>query len=135
MSDRVVMVLIAVSPGPLRNSLQALMATVPQIEIIAESKDADSLLRLGTQFQPDLVLMEAGLFAADMREVLCHLHTAWAQARTVVLVENAREQGEAEAAGADVVLYKGFRAARLLAIVEELLCAPAALPQEEWDET
>jgi DNA-binding NarL/FixJ family response regulator len=134
MSAPVVMALIAVSPGPLRNSLQALLATVSQIEVIAESKDADSLFRLGAQFQPDLVLLETDLFAADLVKVLCHVQTTWKRARTVVLVENAREQDEAEAAGADVVLYKGFRAARLLAIVEELLCArpPATVvPREE----
>jgi DNA-binding NarL/FixJ family response regulator len=134
MSERVVMVLIAVSAGPLRNSLQALLTTVSQIKVIAESTDADSLLHLGAQFQPDLVLLESGLFAPDMGKVLRHVRTVWTQARTVVLVDNACDQDEAQAAGADVVLYKGFRAARLLAIVEELLCTrpqAATLPQEE----
>jgi len=45
----------------------------------------------------------------------------------VCLVDNVAQQQEAESAGADVVLFKGHRAAGLLGIVEDLLSQELSL--------
>ena len=113
--------LIVVRPGPLRDSLQTLMNSMPQIRIVAESRDVSALLQLGAQLPPDLVLMEASLPGNEVCAAVYQIKAKWARTRTVVLVENARQQQEALAAGADAVLYQGFPAARLIAVVEELL--------------
>lgn len=113
--------LIVVRPGPLRNSLQTLMASMPQIQIVAESRDVAALMQLGSQLPPDLVLMEAALPGDEVCAAVREIKARWVRSRTVVLVENADQQQEAEAAGADAVLYQGFPAAQLIAVVEELL--------------
>jgi len=41
--------------------------------------------------------------------------------RCIALADDVHQQQEAEAAGADVVLLKGFPAARLIATIEGLL--------------
>lgn len=115
--------LIVVRSGPLRSSLQTLIASLPQIQIVAESREVSVLLQLAAQLPPDLVLMEAAIPGDEVCAAVREIKTRWSRTRTVVLVDNAAQQQEAEAAGADAVLYHGFPAARLIAVVEELLFA------------
>ena len=61
MKTKLTIALIVVRPGPLRRSLQTLMSSMPQIQVVAESKDISSLLQLGAQLPPDVVLIEAAL--------------------------------------------------------------------------
>ena len=115
------MALIVARPGPLRNSLFSLMISLPQINLVAESKDMTSLLRMGSQIQPDLVLLETGQPGDDIDWTVRHIRTEWKASRTVVLVDDSAQQLEAEQAGADIVLFKGVRASYLMGIVEDLL--------------
>ena len=122
--------LIVARPGPLRNSLFSLINTLPQIEIVAECRDMPSLLRMGSKIQPDLLLMETELPGNHVCEALKHINIEWPATRTVLLVDNVAQQQEAESAGADVVLFKGYRAAGLLGIVEDLLSQELSLPHK-----
>jgi len=122
--------LIVARPGPLRNSLYSLMNTLPQITKVAETSDMLSLSRMGSQNQPSLVLLETSCSEGNTREALDRINMEWPATRTVALVDNAAQQRDAESAGADVVLFKGFRAASLIGVVEELL-SQAASPQPE----
>jgi hypothetical protein len=54
----------------------------------------------------------------DVWAALRQIRDTWPRARAIVLVENSRQQRQAEEAGADVALFKGFPAARLAAIIE-----------------
>jgi DNA-binding NarL/FixJ family response regulator len=125
MDSNVIIALIVVRPGPLRNSLQSLMTSMPQIQIVAEGRDVASLLRLGAQLPPDLVLLEAALPGNEVCRAVGEIKARWSRTRAIVLVENACQQQEAEAAGADAVLYQGFPAARLIKLIEELLTQQA----------
>ena len=127
MEEHPAVALIIAKPGPLRNSLFSLMNTLPQIEIVAECKDMPALLRMGSKIQPDLLLMESDLPGNHVQESLKHINTEWPATRTVLLVDNVAQQQEAESAGADVVLFKGYRAAGLLGIVEDLLSQELSL--------
>ena len=121
MPEQVTLALIVARPGPLRNSLQALMTTVPKIEIVAETDNPSALLRMGDAIQPDIVLLEASLSEDDVWAALRQIQSEWSQTRSIVLVESSHQQQKAQAAGADVVLIKGYPAARLIAAIEELL--------------
>ena len=121
MPNLVRMALVVARPGPLRNSLQALMTTIPQIEILAETKDVASLLRMGAEIQPNLVLLDAALPVDEVWAAVGQIKAGWSRTRTIVLVEDARQQREAEDAGADVVLFKGFPAAKLRSAIEGLI--------------
>lgn len=113
--------LIVVKPGPLRNSLQALMTTIPQIEVVAETKDLSTLFRMGSKVRPDLVLIEADLVGTDLQKGLRGLQKACPQAQCIVLVENDEQRRMAESSGVDAVIFKGFRAAKLMKLIERLL--------------
>ena len=110
--------LIVARPGPLRDSLQALMKTMPQIEIVAEASDPSALLRLGDRIQPDIVLLDVSLPGDEVWGALRQIQGQWPQTRTIVLVEDSRQQQQARDAGAGVALLKGFPASRLAAIIE-----------------
>ena len=113
--------LIVARPGPLLNSLQALMTTIPQIEMLAETNDPSVLLRMEAAMQPDLVLLDASFPGDEIWPALRQIKAEWSQTWSIVLVEDTRQQQQAEAAGADLVLLKGFRAAKLVAAIEGLL--------------
>jgi DNA-binding NarL/FixJ family response regulator len=120
MSAQVTLVLIVGKPGPLRNSLHALMTTMPLTEVVAEASDSSALLRMGDSIQPDILLIDASL-SEDIWPALEQIRKEWSRTRTIVLVEDSVQLRRATDAGADVALPKGFRAAKLAAIVEELL--------------
>ena len=121
MTEPLNIALIVASPGPLRNSLQTLMTTVPQIEVVAEIKELSTMFRLGSKVKPDLVLVEADLEGAELQNELRTLQKAYPQAQCIVLVENDEQRYAAESTGVDVVIFKGFRVAKLMKIIEGLL--------------
>ena len=121
MPKQVTLALIVARPGPLRDSLQALMTTMPQIEILAETTDPSALLRIGNRIQPDIVLLDADLPGEQVWSALREIKEEWSQTRSIVLVKDSQQQQKAQVAGADVVLIKGYPAARLIATIEELL--------------
>ena len=113
--------LVIAQPGPLRNSLLTLLSTLPEIEIVAEAKNLASLQHAGEELRPDLILIEAGAALHGLPEALQHFKQRWAHTRTIVLVETREHQEMAKAAGADVVLLKGFRATRLIEQIQSLI--------------
>jgi DNA-binding NarL/FixJ family response regulator len=121
MSKQVTLALIVARPGPLRNSLQALMTTMPQIEILAETADPSALLRMGAGIQPDVVLLDANLPEEQVWAALRQIKEEWSQTRSIVLAEDSQQQQKAQAAGANVALLKGYPAAKLIAAIEGLL--------------
>ena len=121
MSKRVTLALVVARPGPLRNSLLALMTTMPQIEILAETSDPSALLRMGTEIQPHVVLLDADLPEEQVCAALRQINKEWSQTRSIVLVKDSQQQQTVQAAGADVALLKGYPAAKLIATIEGLL--------------
>jgi DNA-binding NarL/FixJ family response regulator len=121
MPQQVTLAFIVARPGPLRDSLQALMKTIPQIEILAETTDPSALLRMGAKIQPDVVLLDADLPREQVWSALREIREEWSRTRSIVMVEDSQQQQKAQAAGADVALIKGYPAARLIAAIRELL--------------
>ena len=97
------------------------MATMPQIEIVAEASDASTLLRMGDSVQPDILILDASMPGNKVWVALKTIQEEWSQTRTIALVEDSHQQQEAKDAGADLALLKGFPAAKLATIIEELL--------------
>jgi len=113
--------LIATRPGSLQSGLVALMTTMPQVNAVIVAEEAVSALRMVAEHLPTLVLLEMALPGEETRTVLKQIKVTWPLIRCIVLADDVRQQQEAKTAGADVVLLKGFAAAKLIATVEELL--------------
>lgn len=115
------MTLIVVRPGPLREGVEALMATVSGVEIIGPVQAAAPALRLVRERRPDLLLLDAGLPGDESVRVLRICRTHHAGLRCIVLADDAEQAGEASAVGADAVFLKGFPADKFVQTVEQLL--------------
>jgi len=113
--------LIAARPGPLRLGLWAMLNLMPQIENIRQVSDALAVSSAVKRYQPVLVLLDGSLPCNGVSSVLRAIKEDGYQGRCLVLANDVRQQREAESAGADKALVKGFPAGILFEIVEELL--------------
>lgn len=117
--------MIMAGHGPLRDGLQALVGTMPQIGAVEAVSDVDATLRRDFDRCPALVLLDANLVEGKVWLAVRRVKTRWQRARVIVLAQGVQQQEEAEAAGADAVLLQGFPAGRLVSAIVKLLPQPA----------
>ena len=122
MSIRPTLALIAIRPGSLQDSLVALMTTMHQVNSVLIAEDAVSALRTAAQHRPALFVLEMDLGMEETRIVLREVKSRWPLTRCLALADCVEQKEEAESAGADVVLIKGFTAAKFTKTIEGLLC-------------
>jgi two-component system NarL family response regulator/two-component system response regulator DevR len=118
--------LIAAKPGPLRHVLYTLLLAMPQLESVRQTDDATSTLQAITEHHPVLVLLDASLPGNSTLTVVKEIKAGRSPSRCLVLADNKEQQRVSLAAGADGALLKGFPAARLLEIIEELVAGQKA---------
>lgn len=113
--------LIAAQPGPLRDGLRAMLMIMPQIETVNLAGDAPSAVRAVAEHHPALVLLDTSLPDERVSTMVRMIKANEVRSRCLVLADDFQQLREAKAAGADVALVKGFRAAKLFEIISELL--------------
>lgn len=116
-----VLVLIAARPGLIRDGLQAVLAAMPQIEMMDPVDDGPSALKKMAEHQPALVLLDTNLPDDQVWTLLQQIKARWPQIQCLILADSGRQQQTAQAAGADGVLIKGFPTKELYASVKRLL--------------
>ena len=113
--------LIVAKAGPLRDSLQVFLMTLPQVETVKLVDDTPSALRMITERNPALVLLDATLSGDGTLTALRWIKAKSSQSRVLVLADDIQQQQDATAAGADAVFVIGFPVASLLETIERLL--------------
>jgi DNA-binding NarL/FixJ family response regulator len=113
--------LIVAKPGPLRDSIQALMIAIPQIEAVRGTSDLSSALAMVFDRYPALVLLDSDLEGGEIRSAVRRVKAQWPQAQCVFLADDVQQQREGESAGADATLLKGLPATQLIAVIVGLL--------------
>jgi len=121
MTTKPTLALIAVKAGSLQSSLLALMTTMPQVNAVIVAEKARLAQRMIAEHRPDMVLLDMDLPGNGAQATVGRIKANWPQTRCIILADDVRQQQEAQAAGADVSLIKGFSPARLIEAVEELL--------------
>jgi DNA-binding NarL/FixJ family response regulator len=121
MPKQIKLALIVAKPGHLRDGVQSLLRTLPEIEIIAEINSPSVLLEMGSEMQPDLIVLDASLFGEDILKAITKISEEWPHTQCVVLVEDSQHYQAVYDAGADLVIHQGFPATKLVAAIEELL--------------
>lgn len=122
MSEQVA-ALILVRSKPLCHGLQRLLKAIPRIAMVNQAHDRIAALDMAAATHYAVVLLDfdmpgnGALATATIQE----LKERCPETQCVVLVDSEQEQQAAIAGGADVALFKGVLATRLLAIVEGLL--------------
>ncbi len=113
--------LIITKQSSLQNGLLALLTTIPQIGAVLVAEDAPSGLRMLKNHRPILLLLDMDLPEDDALTILKQIEAQWPGIRCIALTDSVQQKQAAETLAADVVLFKGFSAAKLIAVTEELL--------------
>jgi DNA-binding NarL/FixJ family response regulator len=104
--ERPVRVLIADDRPTTRQGLRALLALLPQIEVIGEAANGRESVALVAECRPDVVLMDMQMPVMDGVEATRRIKERWPMVRVVALTIHAKYRAPAFAAGADVFLLK-----------------------------
>ena len=121
MSDNDASVLIVASPGELREGLQALLSTRSQIGRVLVANDGAEALSAIERSCPKLLVVDGNIPASNVRRLLERAREECPHSKSLVLVDNAAQLSEAESAGADRAVLKGYPAPQLLRAVSELV--------------
>lgn len=113
--------LIVTQRGSLKNGLQALVTSIPQVDVIGQVGDSSLALEMVREHHPDLVLLDTNLPNEEEWQVLRQVKILRPEIRCIVLADDVRQLREAKTLGADIVLLKGFPPAKLAEIIERLL--------------
>ena len=112
----------------MRDGLNALLTTMPEIRLVAQAEDTDSALIFLTGRCVELTILR--LEARDRRllETVAKMKALCPQIQLVVFIEDEKGWQTAEASGADLVLRLGMRASVLKAEIEALIGSMAEEP-------
>lgn len=121
MARKRALTLIVARPGPLRDGIEALLASVPEVEVLGEVHQPSRALSLAAQHSLDLLLLEAGPAGGKNWRVLSRLQGQHPGLRSIVLADDIEQVRQARAAGADAVFLKGFPPHRFVRTVERLV--------------
>ena len=97
-----------------RRSLKALLATVPQVRAVLEAENGQEAVRLVTEAQPDVVVMDVRMPQMDGLEATRLIKAASPTTRVIVLTLYAEYREAALQVGADAFLTKGMASRKLL---------------------
>jgi DNA-binding NarL/FixJ family response regulator len=103
------------------DGLQALLRTIPEIEIAAQTDGESRALALIAQLHPAIVLLDSSLAFREQLPALRQIKDEYPQTGCIVLVENVQQQSATREAGADIVLIKGFNIEMLRAAIHQIL--------------
>lgn len=119
--NKITLALIIAKPGHLKNSLQSLLRTIPQIEMLAESNDPSILLRMDEEIHPELIVIDGRLIDDTSLSAIDKIKTDWPSTKILVLADDDQQGQAAREAGADYYLLKGFPATELAQLIESFL--------------
>ena len=113
-------ILILAMPGDLQTSLQMLLSLLSDVAVLV-TEAGYSALQAIEGYSPALVIFDFALNGGDPQMIVDMIKVRWPTIPCLVLVNDAQQRQKAQDTGADLVLVKGYPAAKLLAAVENLL--------------
>ena len=121
-------VLLVDDSDDMRMLLRIKLESWDHYEVVGEAGDGESAVRLATEQQPDLVMLDLAMPEMDGLQALPLIREAVPHVRVVVL--SGFDQGlmadKARAAGADGFVEKGVPMEDLARVVDELLSSEPA---------
>jgi DNA-binding NarL/FixJ family response regulator len=112
--------LIVTHRGSLQDGLQALVMSIPHVDIVGHVGDGRRALEMVREHHPDLVLLDTNLPGDEDWHVLEQIVTLWPRIRCIVLADDVKQHQRAAELGADIVLLKGFPPDKLADLIERL---------------
>lgn len=112
-------VLIADDHTLVREGVRALLAEIPDLEIVGEASDGREAVRLATTLEPDLILMDLCMPGSNGTEAIDSIKRRLPETKIVVLTVHKSEEHVRGAldAGADAYILKDDSGQELLAAI------------------
>ena len=106
----------------MRSALRALVATAPDMEVIAEAADGATAREQALSLHPDIVILDLSTLGGDGIDVLASLTNLLPQARVLLLTDEIDQSEILAAIGTGVkgYLLKGTSAPEILQAVRRL---------------
>jgi DNA-binding NarL/FixJ family response regulator len=113
-------ILILAMPGDLQTSLQMLLSLLCDVAVLVTAESSSALQAI-EKYAPALVIMDFALPGEDLPKIVHLIKANLPTIPCLVLVDDEQQRQRAQNTGADLVLVKGYPAAKLLAAIEGLL--------------
>jgi DNA-binding NarL/FixJ family response regulator len=118
--DAIMQVAVCAKPGHFRESVVALLKTIPRVEMfLISGTDRESLEALDHVF-PDLVLVDLGTVGADAPKLVTALGQQWPAVRVLALSDDIQQMRLAQALGIECTLSKSISAGDFVRIVRQM---------------
>jgi DNA-binding NarL/FixJ family response regulator len=115
-------ILIADAQPKVRFALRVLLERQPELEVVGEAVDAESLLDLLEILWPDMVLLGWELPGREMECLMPSLRAGYPDLIVIALSGRLEAHGAAKAAGADAFVSKSNPPDQLLEAIAECKC-------------
>ncbi len=113
--------LIVAKPGELRDGLRALLGATGKMGHISQADDGPAALAKIGRLCPQVAVLDWNISGGDLPTLLTRIKAECPGTKCLVLTDGVEQQREAESAGADVTVLKGFPAARLVQTLSSLI--------------
>ena len=113
-------VLVVSPPGDLQISLQALLTTHLDVDVLVVS-EGTSALNVIKRHKPALVILDQDIFKNKVVEFIENIKISWPEIQCVVLANDSQTRQEMMISSADLTVIKGFPGSKLVAEIKRLL--------------
>ena len=105
--------LLMVKPGSLRDGLDALLYTIPEVDLVVHANDTNAALDFCKQHSTILVIMEIKPDDHDVLAQVSDMKAYCSQVHMMALIHDEKDRPYADDAGIDLVISSGTKAADL----------------------
>lgn len=112
-------VLLVVKPGPLRDGLNALLYAIPEVLLVAQATNANAALDFCLGRPIELMILEVKPGDRDLLAKVPDMKAHCPQGQIIAFIHDEEDWQPAEAAGVDLVMRVGTRAAELKKRIDE----------------
>ena len=106
-------VLLVVRPGSLRDGLNALLSSMPEVQLVAQANDASAAIDFCQGRPNELVIMEIKPGDRNLLTKVSDIKVLCPKGEVIALIHDEEDWEPAEASGVDLIIRVGIRAAEL----------------------
>ena len=106
-------VVVAARPGVMQESLNAILADLPWLKVLAFAGNRALVLPVVQEQQPALLLLDSDLLGDDILDLVRQAKNALPAIRCLVLTQTTRQKNQALSIGADAVFPRNGSAKTL----------------------
>ena len=125
--------LLLIRPGPLLDGLDALLTSIPEVQLVAHSSSAEAALGFCRQNKTELIILEVRHENGDLLNVVPEMKALCPGGNVLALIHDESDRQTANLAQVDRILSVGISASKLKNEIEEFArtSEEAAISSEE----